>query len=256
MALFAPNVVTQTAYASTSDFTPTSGTDTTSGSAVALTSTDITRLSSSDDSRKRSDGAWPTSGVYDSTKYIELVFTPALAVDQIISSVNITHEFRRSGTLTATKLQVFESKSSSWHDEPLTLPSAVDTDLSQTIDVSSYINTHDDVNNIKIRFLAYRSSAASITTSHDLLKIQVTHTTASTSTNTSTSTTTSTSTHTRTPTLTNTSTVSPTHTRTSTPTHTSTITNTPTRTPTSTSTLTPTASTTSVHNPRQRILFT
>ncbi len=232
LALFAPNGVTQKVYASTSDFTPTSGIDTTSGSAVALTSSDITNLNSSNDVRQVSDGNWSMSGGYDSALYIEYVFSPALSAGQSVSSIIITHEFRRSAALDAAKLQVFETDANTWHDEPLTLPSASNTDISQNINVSSYIDTVNDVNGIKIRFTAYRStSVGSITTSHDFLRVQVAHTPASTSTSTSSPTSTSTPTQTRTPTLTHTPTVSPTHTRTSTPTRTLTSTHTSTTAP-------------------------
>ncbi len=158
----------------------------------------------------------------------EYVYNPSLLAGDTVSSVNITHEYRRSGALTAAKLEIYEADTDTWHDEPLILPGAANVDISQTINVSSYINSVNDLNNLKIRFLAYRSSiVASITTSHDFLGVQVDY-------NAPTSTPPDTPTETETPT--ETLTPSQTFTPSDTPTPTDTATDTPTATPTSTST--------------------
>lgn len=175
--------------ASTLDFLPVGGTDTTGGSAESLTASDLTRLSSSNDSRMGSNGNWPMDGAYVPSTYLEFLFSPAVPLDQAIQNVTLTHEYRRSGTLTAAKLQVFESDTGQWHDEPLNLPGVSDTDLSQDISISAYIDTPGDVNGIRIRFLAFRSSSvSSITTGHDLIRLRVVCGDPSTSTHTPSST--------------------------------------------------------------------
>jgi hypothetical protein len=226
------------AQAIISDFTPVSGTDTTSGTPNPLTATDIINLSASDDLRQVSDGNWPTTGAYDEGRYIEYIFNPGIPAGEIISSVILTHEFRRADALVAAKLEIYEADTGIWHDEPLTLPATANTDFSQDVDVSGYINSVVDVNGLRVRFLAYCSTpVATNTTSHNFLRAQVSH---DSPTTTSTPTSTSTPAPSETATPTNTATPSETPTLTSTPTDSPTPSDTSTSTPTDTSTLPPT----------------
>ncbi len=156
-------------------FVPVSGVDTTNGSESVLTTTasgDIFKLSLSDDKRMASNLAWPSSGSYDETKYIEFLFNPNIPIESVISSVTITHEYRRATILAATKLEIWDGNI--WNDIPLILPDAISNDISETKDIFSIIDTPPKVNGIKIRFLAYRDThASSATTSHDFLKLTV-----------------------------------------------------------------------------------
>jgi hypothetical protein len=162
--------------------TPVSGTDSTDSSALPFTNTDLVRLSSSNDSRIQSNAAWPGSGAYDESKYLEFIFNPQVPSNATISSVNITHEFRRATILTAAKLEIWDG--TSWHDAPLNLPSAINTDLSQTVDASAWLLAPASVNNLKVRFLAYRDSVAtSAMTSHDFIGVAVNYTIATPSDN-------------------------------------------------------------------------
>ena len=164
--------------AETINFVPVSGTDATDVTVLPLTATsngDIFKLSTSDDKRMASNAAWPGAGAYDESKYLEFVFNPDIPEEAQVISVTVTHEFRRNTILAGAKLEVWDG--SAWHDLALTLPGATAADLSETKDVTYFISTPVQVNALKVRFLAYRDSAAtSATTSHDYLDLSVTYT--------------------------------------------------------------------------------
>ncbi|OGN16705.1 MAG: hypothetical protein A3C88_02730 [Candidatus Yanofskybacteria bacterium RIFCSPHIGHO2_02_FULL_50_12] len=165
------------AYADTTNFAPVSGTDSTEESAAltcCATSSDVGRLSASDDSRMASNGPWPGVGAYDETKFIEFVFQPNIPADAAISSISVIHEYRRSAILVAAKLEAWDGNS--WHDIALEVPTANSTDISATKDISSIIDTPAKANGLVIRFLAYRDTpASSATTSHDYIGLSITY---------------------------------------------------------------------------------
>src|SRR3989344_2339808 len=165
------------AYADTTNFAPVSGTDSTEESAAltcCATSSDVGRLSASDDSRMASNGPWPGAGAYDETKFIEFVFQPNIPADAAISSISVIHEYRRSAILVAAKLEAWDGNS--WHDIALEVPTANSTDISATKDISSIIDTPAKANGLVIRFLAYRDTpASSATTSHDYIGLSITY---------------------------------------------------------------------------------
>jgi len=211
-------------------FVPVSGTDATGDSPTAMTTSssgDIFKYSISDDKRMATNAAWPGTGLYNENKYIELVFTPDIPVDSAVSSVVVTHEYRRNAILAAAKLEVWDG--SFWQDVSLLLPDTTATDVTEAKDITSIISTPAAVNGLKVRFLAYRDTVAtSATTSHDYLGLTVTYTGGSTPT--------------PTPTPTPTETATPTPSPTSTPTPTETPTPEQTPTPTPSPTITPTTS--------------
>lgn len=156
-------------------FVPVSGTDATGDSPSAMTASssgDIFKFSLSDDKRMATNAAWPGTGAYDENKYIELVFSPGIPDGSVVSSVTVTHEYRRNTILTAAKLEIWDGNA--WDDVPLSLPDTTGTDLSETKDISSFLTTSAAVNGLKMRFLAYRDTVAtSSTTSHDYLVVTV-----------------------------------------------------------------------------------
>lgn len=155
------------------------GTDNTLGAMRAFTQTEITKLSVSDNSRIQTDGNWAMTGAYDETKYLEFVFTPNISASASVSSVAINHEYYRSNALIGAKLEIWSS--SSWHDVPISLPQTSGTagEISQTLDITSLAPNSTILNSIKIRFLAYRSTAiqSGIKTSHDLIQLAVNYST-------------------------------------------------------------------------------
>lgn len=157
----------------TTDYITTSGTDVSDGNSHVFNSSDITKLGLSDDSRMQSN-KWPDEvSDYDETKYIEFIFSPDVPAGATISSVTVTHEYRRSGILAGAKLEVWDGNT--WRDETLNIPSVSNTDLSETKDVSSYVASYTKINSIKIRFLAYRSDNGNTKTSHDFIKLTATY---------------------------------------------------------------------------------
>ncbi len=151
---------------------PIAGSDATGESVSELTSSDISHISSSNDTRMATNSAWPGSGVYDELKYLEFIFNPNLPSDVVIDSISFTHEFRRATILAGAKLEIWDG--SAWQNIALDLPPAINTDLSQTIDLTSTLNTINKLNSVKIRFLAYRdTSASSAKTSHDYLGFDI-----------------------------------------------------------------------------------
>src|SRR5207302_1339212 len=111
---------------------------------------------------------------YNESKYLEFVFNPVIPASTSLSSVSVTHEFYRSGTLTAAKLEVWDG--TAFHDVTLTLPHTSGTagEISETKDITAFAGSQSTV---KVRFLAYRSTTVtSIMTSHDLVQLNVVYT--------------------------------------------------------------------------------
>lgn len=168
------NLFANSVFASTTEsFNITSGTDASTGTASAFSESDITKLSASDDTRIQSNGPWPNTGEYDESKYIEFVFTPNIPSDAVIESATISHEFRRSGSMSEAKLEVWDG--ANFTDQALTTGSNTTTDHTDTVDIFSVINTATKVNNLKARFLAFRTGTANTTTSHDFISFSVTY---------------------------------------------------------------------------------
>lgn len=163
-----------TSHAVSIDYSPSIGTDMSDGVGTPLSATDLSKLSDSDDVRIQSNGSWPNAGSYDEGKYIEFVFNPNIATDANIEGVSISHEFRRSGALEEAKIEVWDG--SSFVDYGVTVGVA-NTDHTDTVDLGSVIDTVEKVNNLKIRFMAYRAPTANTTTSHDYIKLHLSYST-------------------------------------------------------------------------------
>jgi hypothetical protein len=154
----------------------TSGSDASSGTPAAFTSSDISDLAADDASLMASDANWPkNSPGYDEGKYIEFIYSPNLIASSI-SSVTITNVYQKSADKDiAAKLEVWDQSTSSWVNETLTTPDSKNTDQEEVVDVSSYITTADDINNIRIRFLAYVVPNANVKTNHDYISVNATY---------------------------------------------------------------------------------
>jgi|GEM_PF-4262044 len=163
------------AFATVVSYYPTAGTDTTSGTHT-LTSSDLGKLNASDDNRYRSRGSW-TNCNYDPNRYIDFNFTPGIPDDAIITDAVITFEWQIGSIwIYGGKIQIWEQDSGTWHTYTLQLPS-VGTDKTETIDVSSYINTSYDINNFKIKFQAHNGGCHNGGyTHHDLVELTVNYT--------------------------------------------------------------------------------
>lgn len=151
----------------------TSGVDTTANNPYTLTAANITALGASDANRYTDNANWPkNAGTFDESKYVEFSFTPSVPLGAVVQSVSITNVYSRTNTLSGAKLEVWDGATWS-HSHALTIPAATNTDASDTIDVSSYLNTPGAVNSVKIRFLAYRNTNGNTKTNHNYINVHV-----------------------------------------------------------------------------------
>ena len=167
---FGADVVTRTYYL------VASGSDASDGSAAAFTASDISDLAADDEDLMESDDFWPKNNPgYDEGRYIEFIFSPNLVASSV-SSVTITNIYQKSADKDiAAKLEVWDQSAGSWVHEDLITPVSKSIDQSETIEISSYITTAEDINNLKIRFLAYVIPNNNVKTSHDYLAVNVTY---------------------------------------------------------------------------------
>ncbi len=161
-----------TTQGATQDFFVSSGADISDGSAATFDESALVKLSASDDSRIQSDGNWPVNGAYNEEAYLEFIFNPNLPPATKINSVILTHEYRRTSVLVKSKIKIWDG--SSFNDIVIGLPATVNTDFSESTDISALVNNINQLNNLRIRFLAYRNTPVLTNrTSHDLIKISV-----------------------------------------------------------------------------------
>jgi len=155
------------------DFSPTGGVDASAQAAASFTASELTKLSTNDDKRIQSNAAWPDQGSYDNNRYLEFVFSPSLPEGAGLDQVLVTHKYRRSGTLTAAKLVVMAGASvlGEW---AVTTVGALNQDVVDTFDISHQVASPSQSNNLRVRFLAYRSTSSGQTkTSHDLVGLSI-----------------------------------------------------------------------------------
>ncbi len=122
-------------------FTPTTVSDTSGGSAtVAQVQTD-------------GDGLFtvynlPNQATVDETVFQQFNFTPGLAYSPTNVLIRIDH--RENNQARDQKLEVWEEDASVWRNEPI--PRSTTWTLDE-VNVSSYIDTQNDINNLKVRYL-------------------------------------------------------------------------------------------------------
>jgi hypothetical protein len=167
-------------FAATGIYYSTAGRDESNGGYTML-SGDLPKLTASDDNRYVSHGTWNNKS-YNDNDYIEFDFTPNLPSCAIVEKASITFEWQRAAAcenLQEARLKIWDYSSSSWRIDnfPTPLP-AVGVDRTEVTDLSSYITTPEDVNNLKIWFQGRTATAAPPggTTKHDLVKLNVTYT--------------------------------------------------------------------------------
>ena len=142
----------------TSDFVVIGGSDVSTGTPAVFTSvdpkSDIAKLDAVDNKRIQSNATtWSAGDNYEENKYIEFLFSPNIPTTATIQQVTISHKFRRSGSLGGAKLEVWDG--TQFTDMSLTTGTE-NIDHTDTLDVTSFINTPEKVYALKARFLAYR----------------------------------------------------------------------------------------------------
>lgn len=161
------------AYESLSEsYTISGGVDNTEEENVLFSDQDINTLSLSDEKRIRNNSpSWTKGDNYNENIYLEFNFSPNISPEAIIESVIINNKFRRDGALDGVKLEVWDGEK--FVDFNIT-KGTINIDHTDMIDITSVINTVDKLNNLKIRFLAYRSIGDPNTkTSHDFIGVDV-----------------------------------------------------------------------------------
>ena len=161
------------AFADTVTFTPTAGVDASQAPSVPFSDSDLTKLATSDDTRIQSNGSWSTTNAYDESSYLEFQFAPSIPANATITNVTITHEFRRTGALTASKLEIYNG--SNFTDKPLTV-GTINVDHTDVVNITSVVPTIDKLSGLKVRFLAYRDVGGTTQTSHDWISLGVAYT--------------------------------------------------------------------------------
>lgn len=157
----------------TESFVVVSGTDVSGDTPELLTTVDINRLSASDNESMQSNSGWPSDGAYDENKYLEFKFNANIPDGVNISNVSIVNEYYRSGTLLGAKLEFGNGT-----EIDLSLPSIVGYpgEVSETIDITQYIDNPSDLQNFTVKFLAYRGGEITTTkTGHDFIGLTVTY---------------------------------------------------------------------------------
>ncbi|HAU07815.1 MAG: hypothetical protein A2568_03460 [Candidatus Yanofskybacteria bacterium RIFOXYD1_FULL_44_17] len=154
------------------NYTISNGFDDSSDVSASFSAIDISKLSANDNTRIQSNEPWPNDGTYDESKYLEFIFSPNIAGDSTINSVSISHKYRRSGALAGAKLEIWDGVDFS-HQLLLTTEGALNNDVIDNFDLTDIVNSVSKINNLKIRFLAFRNPSAETHTSHDLISLSV-----------------------------------------------------------------------------------
>ncbi|MCS7134343.1 MAG: fibronectin type III domain-containing protein [Candidatus Pacearchaeota archaeon] len=158
----------QAVSAATIDLYPTWGIDTTqNASGYIMTTADLAKVNSSDDNRYGSDGFWPSNYT---NEYIQWNFTGNLS-NVIVNDVFLTFEWQRTGTVEPeARLRVWDHSTGNWGPWHAISAPFPNQDHTITIDLD-YINTTEDINNLKVYFQARDGRGAK--TQHDLVKLTV-----------------------------------------------------------------------------------
>ncbi len=95
----------------------------------------------------------PKQGTYDEIVYQQFNFTPGLTSSPTKVLVRINHIEDNANSV---KIKVWEQDALAWHDETITIRTTWTLD---EVNVSAYIDTQNDINNLKVRYLAYTNAA-------------------------------------------------------------------------------------------------
>ncbi len=162
----------------TTNLHPHSGIDTTGGYTYNMDTTDLNKVSSSDDLRYQSKGKWPPA--WQGWTYIEWSNFDSIPTNADVDEVRLIFEVQRDGenypAWETIQIQIWEDDASSWHDYLFALKDP-NTDETFTI-LAPYINSASDVNNLEVRFRgkSLRLEGPYIYTRHDLVRFRVVYT--------------------------------------------------------------------------------
>ena len=130
----------------------------------------VSMVNNSDDIRSTFLNFKSSSATLNESQYEEYNFTINYPANLSFGNVNVTFEHQEDPSTNNLSLRVYENKTGIWRAFNLTMSASVD--LNQTIDVSSYINTTNDINGIRLRYIA-SSGGANKYSRIDWIKIAV-----------------------------------------------------------------------------------
>jgi FlaG/FlaF family flagellin (archaellin) len=129
-------------------FTPTSAVDTSGGDAT------VAQVNVSGDGLYTTY-TMPKSG-FDDSIYQQFNFTTGLADAPLQVLLRINHTGKE---VKDVKIRVWEEDTSTWHDEALT-KTKTDTWLQEGVNVSTYIDSVNDINNLVVRYESYANQGS------------------------------------------------------------------------------------------------
>ncbi|MCD6414736.1 MAG: hypothetical protein J7L23_03880, partial [Candidatus Diapherotrites archaeon] len=152
----------------TLEFTPDYGEDTTDNpNTYILTSSDLQKVSTSDDTWYKTRNYWISS--YYSNRYMLFDFSPNIPSDNTVHDVTLYMEWKTGCyNVHYARVLVWDESANEWVTHNLPTPSK--TDRLDVIDLRSYITSPDDLNNVKIKFQAHDGYTGGHTY-YDLVKI-------------------------------------------------------------------------------------
>ena len=158
----------------TESFYPTSGYDTTGSGTYYLTSSDLAKVASSDNAMYESYGRWPGD---INAEEIVWKFSPSIDSNAILSNAKLTFEWQRGWFMEDTaRIWIWDESQNDWGATIWLNNPSVNEDITEIRDLSSYINSAEDVNNLEIKFQAVDGHNPNYRkTNHDLVKLTVTY---------------------------------------------------------------------------------
>lgn len=176
--------------------TPASGSSDHTGTTVYyLDSTDLSRLSTNNGIQGIQDpinryvirGLWSTS--YDENAYLEFLFhscgvvadlcLPPVPYCSVVTDADMTVDWSKFCNMSSARLLVWDSDAGDggeWVEHALTIPTSNFNDVTNNIDIYSYISTPSEANDLKAKFqAAYLYDRLDARTFHDLVQADISY---------------------------------------------------------------------------------
>jgi len=156
--------------AASATFHPQKGVDATpSESTGQLSSSDLGKVEVSDDNRYVTS-YWDLE-YYSDYEYLNFSdFGMTLPSGSVIDSVTLNFEWKADSSVDNARIFVWDDSASSWSSAYDLTPST--SDQTEVLDLSSYINSEDDLDNLGLKFQAHNHGSGK-ETKHDLVEIVV-----------------------------------------------------------------------------------
>ncbi|UCD03785.1 MAG: hypothetical protein JSW73_04570 [Candidatus Woesearchaeota archaeon] len=157
--------------ATTEEYNPTSGADTTEFY-YTFNSSDISKFQDSDDNRYHIQGSWPNGG-YNEGEYL-LWEDFSIEVPECIDINNVTlkFEWKKVGCMNVREARLFiKTYSQGWTQVWEKTSSLPASDLIELIDLTPYISDADDLESLEVKFQAWSNGGGY--TVHDWVELEI-----------------------------------------------------------------------------------